>query len=126
MLDIADTHHQVQVEQNGKVLLLLGSGGVATVKPANEQAERLIFLVGQTILAVLVLLALEDVSEELAAVAQKLLVQNPVGVLLTDIDVDHVTRQQPITTVSILASSKLNFTSRERTREEAYLVALPL
>jgi hypothetical protein len=69
---------------------------VSTVKPAYEKTERLVLLIGETELAILVLLAVEDVAEELAAVAQKLLVQNPFGVFLTDIDVDHVMRQKPI------------------------------
>jgi hypothetical protein len=38
----------------------------------------------------------ENVAEELAAVAQELLVQDPFCVFLTDIDVDHVMRQKPI------------------------------
>jgi hypothetical protein len=47
---------------------------VSTVKPSYEQTERLILLIRKTKLAVLVLLAVENVAEELATVAQELLV----------------------------------------------------
>lgn len=69
---------------------------MSTVEPAHEKTERLILLIGKAKLAVLVLLAVEDVAEELAAVAQELLVEDPFGVFLTDVDVDHVMRQKPI------------------------------
>jgi hypothetical protein len=82
---------------------------VSTVKPSHKKTERLILLIRKTKLAILVFLAVEDVAEELAAVAQELLVQDPFGVFLTDVDVDHVMRQKPIaTSVSVLASMRLS------------------
>ena len=69
---------------------------MSAVEPAYKETERLVLFIRKAELAVLVFLAVENVAEELAAVAQELLVQNPLCVFLTDIDVDHVMGQKPI------------------------------
>ena len=68
---------------------------MSAVEPAYKKTERLVFFIRKAELAVLVFLAVENVAEELTALAALLLVQDPFRVLLANVEIDHLTRQQP-------------------------------
>lgn len=96
LVDFPLLAHEVEVEQGAEVLLFLGWGNNVGVKPGDEQLERVVFLIGQAeVLIATTSLGDERLAEELGAVAEELLVDDPVGVLDTDVDVDQVVGEEP-------------------------------
>ena len=74
---------KVEVQEGADVLFGLGVAQGARVEPANEELKGEVVRVGEAIgfvLALAVLLAVEEVAEEGGVVAQELLVNRPAGV----------------------------------------------
>lgn len=89
LVDLPLLAHEVEVEQSTEVTLFLGWGNDICVQPGNEQPEGVVFLVGEAEVFVATAgLGDECFAEESGAVAEELLVEDPVGVFDADVDVD--------------------------------------
>ena len=81
---------EVEVQEGADVLFGLGVAQGAGVEPADEELEGEVVGVGEAVgfvLALAVLLAVEEVAEEGGVVAQELLVYRPTGIIGAHINV---------------------------------------
>jgi hypothetical protein len=89
--------HKVEVEERAEVFLFLRRRHNIGVEPGYEEAEGVVFFVGKAeVFVATASLGYEGFAEEPGAVAEEFLMEDPVCVFDADVDVDHVTGEEPM------------------------------